>query len=119
MAIYNLLTGVTATQTAPPSSVRPWGPMNSTSPPDKQTFHLVVSGSAGNQSATVQIVASNDDAQPDSAKNWVPYGDPIAAPSTYLTAQASAVMTGNFKHYGAYVTAISGTNAAVSLKMSA
>jgi hypothetical protein len=80
---------------------------------------LEITGTAGNVSGTIQPVASNDDAEPASAKNWILYSNTISASSAYLTALASATLTGNFKYYGAYLTAISGTGAVANVKMSA
>ena len=115
MSTYPLLTNQTVTQSAPPPVVpiAPPGPTNPTMPPQKQTFHLVITGSAGNVSGTAQIVASND------GQNWVSYGDPITAASAYLTAQAAASMDGSWKWFGAYLTAISGTGAVANLTMNA
>lgn len=114
MASYDLLLNQTVTATAPPpqkEAVQPWGPQNPTSPPTEQAFHLVVTGTAGNVSGTAQIIASND------GVNWISYGDPISAPSTYLTAQASMGGTQSWKYFGAYLTAISGTGAKATLRM--
>lgn len=114
MASYDLLQNQTVLATAPPpqkEAVQPWGPTNPTSPPGQQTFHLTITGTAGNVSGTAQIIATND------GSNWVNYGDPIAAPSTYLTAQASMSGTAAWKFFGAYLTAIAGTGAKASLKM--
>lgn len=116
MASYDLLLNQTATASVPPPQgniVEPWGPTNPKSPPTEQTFHLVIAGTAGNVSGTAQVVVSND------GVNWVNYGDAIAAASTYLTAQASFAGTQAWRYFGAYLTAISGTGAKASLKMSA
>jgi hypothetical protein len=119
MTTYALLTNVTAVQSAPTNvrgpmnSVAPHGTDNPNSPPTEQAFHLVVNG-VDPVAATVQVVASND------GTNWINYGDPVTATSVgSAPAQASWGGTQPFRHFGAYVTAISGTSAAVNLKMSA
>lgn len=121
MSNWNLLYNQTVTQAAPPPPlpVSPWGPTNPKSPPLQQTFQLVISGSAGNVSGTAQLVVSNDEGPDPSLYNWVPYGDPLVAASTYLVAQAQTSMNQGWRHFGAYLTAISGTNAAATLKMNA
>lgn len=97
----------------------PWGPTNPTSPPQQQTFQLEIVGTAGNMGGTAQLVVSNDEGPDPSQFNWVNYGDPLIAPSTYLVAQYLASMNGSWKHYGAYLTAISGTGAKATVRMSA
>lgn len=121
MSIWYLLRNQTVTQTAPPppNPVAPWGPTNPTSPPQQQTYHLEVAGTAGNMSGTAQLVVSNDEGPDPSLFNWINYGDPLVAASTYLVAQASASMNASWRHYGAYLTAISGTGAKATLRMSA
>lgn len=114
MSSYDLLLNQTVTASAPPPQnppVQPWGANNPTSPPPEQTFHLVITGTAGNVSGTAQVIVSND------GVNWVNYGDAIAAGSAYLTAQASFAGTQAWRYFGAYLTAISGTGAKAALKM--
>jgi len=122
MSVYYLLTKATATQAAgaaPPSYVSPWGATNPTTPPSQETFVVEIIGTAGNVGGTVQLVASNDPGDPASVKNWVNLGDPLIAPSTYLTATYTTTMQASFKHYGALLTAISGTGAAATVTMAA
>lgn len=120
MSKYDLLVNQTVTQTAPPPvlPVTPWGQTNPTSPPSEQTFHLVVSGT-GAVSATAQVVVSNDTGPDSKLFNWIPYGDAIVATGTAGNGQASFGGTQSWKHFGAYLTAISGTDALANLKMNA
>lgn len=115
MSIYMLLTNAVAVQTSgqPPNPVKPDGPSNPNMPTLRQTFQLIVTGTAGNVSATVQPLVSND------GVNWTAYGDPLIAASTYLTAMQNASMEGSWKYFGAYLSAISGTGAAATLSMNA
>ena len=115
MSNYNLLTNQKVTQSAPPPvvPVDPWGTVLGVTNPLSQTFQLVITGSAGNVSGTVQIVVSND------GVNWQNYGDPMVAASGYLTAQAQFTGTQPWTWFGAILTAISGTNAVANLIMAA
>jgi hypothetical protein len=124
MAKYDLLLNVTAVPNPIPSppkpqgqAVKPWGPTNPTSPPAEQTFQLVVAG-VGAVSASAQILVSNDTGDDPSQYNWLPYGDPIAAAGTN-NGQASSAGSQAWRHFGAYLTAISGTNASATLRMGA
>lgn len=114
MARYDLLLNATAALSgAPPQgqSVMPDGPTNPKMPPLAQTFELFVTG-VGNVSATAQIIVSNDNA------NWLNYGDPITAEGSN-TAQAGFAGTQAWRHFAAYLTGISGTNASATIRMSA
>lgn len=114
MSSYNLIDNQTVTQpiTLPPiPAVKPWGPTNPNSPPLEQAFQFVVTG-VGAVSATAQVYVSNDEV------NWTPYGDAITAAGTNVGQQVQGG-TQPWKHFGAYLTAISGTGATASLKMSA
>lgn len=117
MSSYDLLLNQTVIGSAAlgpqKEAVQPWGTNNPNSPPPEQTFHLKIVGTAGNVSGTAQVVVSND------GLDWIPYGDPIAAPSTYLTAHASFGGTQSWKYFGAYLTAIAGTGAKATLRMNA
>lgn len=122
MAKYDLLVNVTETGVTSPlkpqfQSVTPTGPTNPTSPPQKQSFQLVTTG-VGTVSAAAQVIVSNDTGPDPSQYNWITYGDPITAAGTN-GGQASSGMTQSWRHYAAYLTTISGTNAAATLRMSA
>jgi hypothetical protein len=122
MAKYDLLVNATVTGVTSPlkpqfQSVTPTGPTNPTSPPQEQSFQLVTSG-VGTVSATAQIIVSNDTGPDPSQYNWITYGDVITAGGTN-GGQASTGMTQSWRHYAAYLTAISGTNASATLRMSA
>lgn len=112
MARYDLLLNANASQVNQRGqSVEPDGPTNPKMPPLAQAFQLVVSG-IGTVSATVQVLASND------GTNWVDYGDAVTATGT-ITGQAAWAGNQPFRHYAAILTAISGTGAAATLRMSA
>ena len=83
-----------------------------TQPPAAQTFHVVVTGS-GSVSATVQPLSSND------GVNWLDYGSAMAVAAGTAPQQTGANGAGVWAYYSAYVTAISGTGAAVTCTMSA
>lgn len=117
MATYKLITNQTATQAAPvlgrppnPSAIA-HGPVNANMPAQEQAFQLVVTG-IGALSATAQVVVSND------SVTWTAYIDPITA-SGNDGASRLVTGSGSWKHFGAHLTAISGTNAAATLTMSA
>lgn len=120
VSTYALLTNVTAVQAAPTATRPPNnpaiapGPNNANMPPQSQQFQLEVSG-IGAVSATVQLVGSND---VGSVKNWYNYGDPLTATGTDL-GQKATTLAAPWREIGAYVTAISGTNASASVRMSA
>lgn len=121
MASYKLLTNATATisaasigkpATLPPNPVvTAHGPTNPNMPAQEQAFQLSVVG-IGAVSATVQVVVSDD------GQTWSAYNDPFTANGTDY---ATFVTTGSAAHrqFGAYLTAISGTNATANLSMSA
>lgn len=121
MATYKLLTAVTAVQPAPNSARGPQnptkapGPTNSNMPAQEQTFHTKVSG-VGSVSVTIQNVVSND------GDNWLNYGDAYTVAGTAgvdSPAQGSVTGSQSWEWFGAYVTAISGTDASANLTMSA
>lgn len=121
MSKYDLLlrASVIAPSTTKPQfqAVTPPGPNNPNMPPQTQAFQLTVSG-VGAVSATAQIIVSNDSGGDPSQYDWVNYGDPVSASGTTVGIYPSG---GNqpWRHYGAYLTAISGTNAAATLRMMA
>lgn len=122
MSSYYLLQNVTAQQSAPTPTappvkpVQPWGPTNPTSPPQSQSFEAVLQG-IGSCSATIQVVASND------GDNWAAFGpaQTVTAAQADLTPGVALWTAGlaPYRHFGAYVTAISGTGASVSCRMNA
>lgn len=122
MSLYFLSNNVKAAQVPqalPPNpTAKPWGPTNPESPPQEQVFHLKVRG-IGTVSATAQIYVSNDSGPDPSQFDWIAYGDPITATGTNNVGQTSAGGTQAWRHFGALITAISGTNAAATLEMSA
>lgn len=121
MAKYDLLRNVTviAPNAAVPQGqiVKPYGPMNPNMPPQEQAFQVKVAG-LGTVSATVQLLVTNDESDDPANLTWSPYGGAVAITGTNGASEAWA-MTQGFSRYGATVTAISGTNASVDLKMSA
>jgi len=114
---YQLLTNVTAVQAAPTATRGPMnavkapGPSNPNMPPQEQTFNLMVSG-VGAVSVTAQLVVSHD------GVNWMAYNDPITASGTDSGGKITTG-SGAWPWFGAYVTAISGTNASANLTMAA
>jgi hypothetical protein len=76
-----------------------------------QAFQLVETGT-GAVTATVQIQSSND------GVSWVNYGAAVTLSGT-TTAVNSAYGNAPFNCFGAIVTAITGTGAAVTVKMDA
>lgn len=122
MSKYDLLVNATITGVLTPpkpqfQAVRPPGPNNPDMPPQQQTFQLVVDG-VGTVSATAQVIVSNDSGGDPSLYNWIAYGDPIVASGPNI-GQATESMNGAWRNYGAYLTAISGTNASATLRMAA
>ena len=122
MSKYDLLVNATATAVKTPpvpqfQSVTPWGATNPNVPSQQQTFELAEAG-VGAVSASAQILVSNDTGPDPSQYNWVPYGDPISAVGTNLGV-GSASVNGSWRHFAAYLTAISGTKASATLRMSA
>jgi hypothetical protein len=135
MGVYTLLSGITGTQSAPgtaqvdangvplpPLSNLPVGSFGvrldggageQVQASSSQGFQVIVTGTSGNQSCTVQPIASND------GVNWFNYGTAIAVSAAPLVAQNNAVGTGFWKYFSAYVTAISGTGAQVKCQMAA
>lgn len=76
-----------------------------------QGYQVTVTGQ-GSVSCTVQPVASND------GINWANNGNTIVVASGSNTStNIGNVANAPFKHFGAFVTAISGTNAKVSCIM--
>lgn len=122
MSKYDLLVNATATGVTSPikpqfQAVKPPGPTNPNLPPQQQTFQVEVNG-VGPVSASAQIIVSNDAGPDPSLYHWIAYGDPITAAGT-PTGQAGASMNGAWRNYGAYLTAISGTDAAATVRMAA
>lgn len=123
MSKYDLLVNEAATAVKTPpvpqyQSVTPWGATNPNVPSQQQTFELAVVG-VGAVSASAQILVSNDSGPDPSQYNWVPYGDPISTQAGTNLAVGSISMNGSWRHFAAYLTAISGTNASATLRMSA
>ena len=81
-----------------------------------QSFFVFVQGN-GSVSCTVQMLGSNDPAvlTGDTTK-WVNYGSTVTANGTTTGVNSSSGST-PFQYFAAIVTAISGTNAACSVKM--
>lgn len=92
---------------------QPANPAGSTTPAGSQGFQLVVTGT-GSVSASAQVVVSND------GVNWTNLAPLITASAANGT---SSAIGGNsnvpYQYFGAYITAISGTNAKASLTMCA
>lgn len=128
MSIYNLCVGVTTSQTIASVSQRfgaefgtnpiakPWGADSNTNvPPQNQAFEATVNANSANPSAVVQPVMSND------GINWTNYGSAMTVQAIGGASFASAMVVGNTPgaYFGAFVSAISGTNAKVNCTMSA
>lgn len=112
MSVYQLLKDQKTTITTPPSNlvVSPTqGQLNQ--PSSYQAITAKVTGT-GAVSATVQPVVSND------LVNWSNFGSAISLSGTN-TANGNASLQGSFTYWGAIVTAISGTGAAVDCLLSA
>lgn len=119
MALYTIFQNVKAVQTGPLSTpnqaVSPQSFGSANSPANAQTFTLLVNG-IGTCSATAQIMGSND------GINFVTIGAPVTAAAATADLKAGiqgAVASSTYNYYGGYVTAISGTNAAATLTVSA
>lgn len=106
-----LLSAVTTTTTSPPAvSSCPNNPSTPTGRPYPfQSFQAVETGT-GAITATVQILSSNDNV------NWTNYGAALTLSGT-TTATTSAYASAPFDCFGAIITAITGTGAAITLKM--
>lgn len=78
-----------------------------------QSFQVVVTGTSGNVSATVQPIVSND------GYNWMPYGSAITVASGATPQQGSANGSGFWRYFSAYLTAITGTGATAKCVMAA
>ncbi|MDE2439740.1 MAG: hypothetical protein KGP14_01855 [Betaproteobacteria bacterium] len=118
MTTYVLCQNVAAIQAAPANGALPVGsvgvnPAAGQAPinPQTQTFHAVVSGTSGNVSATIQPVVSND------GVNWLIYGSAIVIAAGATPQQGSGTGSSPWQYYSAYVTAISGTGAKVTVTM--
>lgn len=79
--------------------------------PQTQTFQAVATASSGNVSATVQVYASND------GVNWTPYGSVITIASGATPQQGVSTGAAPWQFYTALVSAITGTNAQVTVTM--
>jgi hypothetical protein len=129
MSVYTLCQGVTANQTitnvpsidgsnssasASTNQVAQPTTTAENTPPQSQGFQLTVKGSAGNVSATAHIVGSND------GITWAETGTTVAATSASLVSSAlAASANAPYLWFGAYISAISGTNAKASVTMCA
>lgn len=76
-----------------------------------QTFEVMVTCSAGNCNAVVQMLASND------GINWVNYGTAVTVASGASPNLGSSTGTATWEYFSAYVTTLVGTNAAVQVLM--
>ena len=120
MSTYHLLDNMTAaaTLTTLPQgqSVSPPGSLPNT-PAQNQIFQIEITG-VGSLSASVQILVSNDTGPDPNDFNWQDYGAPISVTGTDV---GSAAMAGTepWANFGAYLVSVSGTNASVTVLMSA
>jgi hypothetical protein len=80
--------------------------------PESQSVQVIVQGTSGTVSATVQIFGSAD------GVNWSALGDPITATSTTGYATNNQVMVQPFDYYGAAITALTGPGATVTVNLS-
>ena len=109
--VYNLCQNVTTTTTVP-QYIAP-APPQTVAPPE-QSLQVNVTGT-GAVSASVQVLASND------GQNWINYGSVITVAGTTSAGQfVTGGGTGNttYAQFAAIITAISGTNAAVTVTLS-
>ncbi len=79
--------------------------------PQTQTFHVVATASSGNVSATVQIYASND------GVNWTAYGSAITIAAAATPQQGVSNGAQPWQYYTAFVSALTGTGALVTVTM--
>lgn len=123
MTVYILAKDVAAVQTianvnkidgtgGPNQLVRPAGDDNPNAAAVPTTAQLTVTGS-GAVSASAQIVGSND------GQIFVLVGSAIAASSALSQSTAGQTSTDAYAYWGAYITAISGTNARATVTLSA
>lgn len=116
MSVYYCITGAKAVQAnalvAANQIVQPLGQNNPNSPASAHSLQVVVNG-IGLVSATVQFVGSND------GINFINYGSAVTVSSGQAPATAATSGTIPWTFIGAYITAISGTNAAVTATVSA
>jgi hypothetical protein len=129
MTLYYLCKNVTAVQTLPtaiqggpaPANLpvgsqgvnpNPVGAGSALQLPNNQTFQLIVLGTAGNVSATAQLIVSND------GVNWINLAT-VAATSGASPNSAGQTGTAVWNWYSAYITAISGTGASATVIMNA
>ena len=120
MTTYVLINKATAIQSAPASGQAPVGSQivnltagQGTTNPQQQAFQVVVTTSSGNGSATVQPMVSND------GVNFIAYGAALVVVAAASPAQISGSGNVPWQFFTAYVTAISGTGAAVTCTMAA
>lgn len=113
-----LCQSVSAIQAAPSGGQLPTGsqsvnPAGVSSPINTiaQSFQLVVTSTAGNCSASAQIMVSND------GVNWSAYGAAIVASSAASPNTATGNGTVPWQFFTAYITAISGTGAKATVTM--
>lgn len=123
MAVWILAQNVTAVQTlanvqkvdgtgGPNPAAITFDSDNPNKPSFQQSFQVVVTGS-GAVSASAQIVGSND------GQNYSTVGGAIAVTSGASPVNASGLANQSFKYWGAYITAIAGTNASATVTLSA
>jgi hypothetical protein len=119
MALYYPFKSVKAVQTGPLSmpnqAVMPLGQNNPNSPAQAHSLQVVVNG-IGNCSATVQFVGSND------GVSWINYGAAVTATGAnadITPGTGGGTGTTPYTFICAYVTAISGTQAAATAIVSA
>lgn len=117
MSIYHLLDNATAV-TSPaipqrsPVAAPTTGQIGQPSSYQAVTVTVTAPASAA-ISATVQLMVSND------AVNWSNYGTAMTANGTGTAFTVNQSLQASFTYWGAIVTAISGTGAAVTCFMSA
>lgn len=92
--------------------VRPRGGVDPNVPPQQQQFMVVVKGTSGSVSATVQVLGSND------RLTWQPYGDPVTAAGAGGSGMSAWTGDAPYQYFGAAITALSGPNATVDVQMS-
>jgi hypothetical protein len=117
MSIYHLLDNVTAiTSPAIPKNSPLAQPTTGQigQPSSYQAVTVTVTAPSSNAiSATVQLMVSND------GVNWSNYGTAITASGTGTAFTVNQSLQASFAFWGAIVTAISGTGAAVTCLLSA
>lgn len=126
MTIWFLMENQATITSVPPKIILPLGgSLDSSTPPAATLTEVRITG-IGSCSATVQLLGSNDTVQqlqaPGGGGAWSNIGSALTITGTdagVVPGVGSVSNTAPWRHYGMTMSAISGTNAAVTAKMSA